>query len=77
MEISKQVEEYQESYDGVTAEDKLLERGFKRDFSDVPLSMVDHLYKLFKRRPRYIKRWIMSYIVILKWICFWQCVFVF
>ena len=52
-EIRKIVDEYQEVYDNVVAEDKLLDRAFKREFSDVPLSVADQLYKLFKRRPRY------------------------
>lgn len=34
------------------AEDKLLDRNFKRDFSDCE-PYVDQLYKLFKRRPRF------------------------
>ncbi|CAK8681425.1 cilia- and flagella-associated protein 43-like [Clavelina lepadiformis] len=51
-EIRKIVDEYQEVYDNVVAEDKLLDRAFKREFSDVPLSVADQLYKLFKRRPR-------------------------
>lgn len=46
------VDAYREVYDKVVAEDKMLDRSFKRDFSDIPLSLVDQLYKLFKRRPR-------------------------
>ena len=52
-EIRKKVEDYREFYDGVVAEDKMLDRAFKRDFSDIPLSLSDQLYKLFRRRPRY------------------------
>ena len=32
---------------------KLLDRGFRKEFMDVPGNVVDHLYKLYKRRPRY------------------------
>jgi len=53
-EVRHMVEEYREVYDSVVAEDKMLDRGFKRDFSDVPLSLTDQLYKLFKRRPRLV-----------------------
>jgi len=38
----------------VVAQNKMLERGFKRDFSDVPLSLTDQLYKLFKQTPRLV-----------------------
>ena len=51
-DIRKRVEDYREFYDGVVAEDKMLDRSFKRDFSDIPLSLSDQLYKLFRRRPR-------------------------
>uniref|UniRef100_A0A667Y847 Uncharacterized protein n=1 Tax=Myripristis murdjan TaxID=586833 RepID=A0A667Y847_9TELE len=31
---------------------KLLDKKFRKDFLDVPVHIVEHLYKLFKRRPR-------------------------
>ncbi|KAM3925380.1 cilia- and flagella-associated protein 43 [Leptodactylus fuscus] len=46
------VESFRESYDNLVAEDKLLDRGFKKEFSDVPAHLVDQLYKLYKKRPR-------------------------
>ncbi|XP_075712589.1 cilia- and flagella-associated protein 43 isoform X2 [Rhinoderma darwinii] len=46
------VESFRESYDDLVAEDKLLDRGFKKEFSDVPAHHVDQLYKLYKKRPR-------------------------
>lgn len=55
-EIRKAVDDYREVYDSAVAEDKMLDRAFKRDFSDVPLSLIDPLYKLFKRRPRIQKQ---------------------
>ncbi|KAK1791764.1 hypothetical protein P4O66_013741 [Electrophorus voltai] len=45
------VEAFQETYDNAVAEDKLLDKGFRKEFSDVP-GHVDQLYKLYKRRPR-------------------------
>lgn len=51
-DVRTSVDDYREQYDSVVAEDKMLDRAFRRDFSDVPLALVDHLYKLFKRRPR-------------------------
>ncbi|PIO25818.1 hypothetical protein AB205_0161410, partial [Aquarana catesbeiana] len=46
-----QVESFRESYDDLVAEDKLLDRGFKKEFPDVPAHHVDQLYRLYKRRP--------------------------
>uniref|UniRef100_A0A8C5N2I0 Cilia- and flagella-associated protein 43 n=1 Tax=Leptobrachium leishanense TaxID=445787 RepID=A0A8C5N2I0_9ANUR len=46
------VDEFKESYENLVAEDKLLDRGFKKEFSDIPVHHVDQLYKLYKRRPR-------------------------
>ncbi|KAG9490759.1 hypothetical protein GDO78_006209 [Eleutherodactylus coqui] len=50
--FSAAVESFRESYDDLVAEDKLLDRGFKKEFSDVSIHLVDQLYKLYKRRPR-------------------------
>ncbi|XP_076829896.1 cilia- and flagella-associated protein 43 isoform X2 [Brachyhypopomus gauderio] len=47
----KDVEAFQETYDSAVAEDKFLDKGFRKEFSDVP-GHVDQLYKLYKRRPR-------------------------
>ncbi|XP_040261533.1 cilia- and flagella-associated protein 43 isoform X2 [Bufo bufo] len=46
------VESFRESYDDLVAEDKLLDRGFKKEFSDVSAHLVDQLYKLYRKRPR-------------------------
>ncbi|XP_076982056.1 cilia- and flagella-associated protein 43 isoform X2 [Tamandua tetradactyla] len=43
---------YREHYDNLLAEDKVLDRSFKKEFSEIPSQQVDILYKLFKRRPR-------------------------
>nr|XP_020017388.1 cilia- and flagella-associated protein 43 [Castor canadensis] len=47
---------YKEQYDNLLAEDKVLDRSFKKEFSDIPSHQVDILYKLFKRRPRVHKQ---------------------
>lgn len=47
----RKIKECREQYDHMLAEDKVLERDFKRDFSDCE-PFVDQLFKLFKRRPR-------------------------
>ena len=51
-EIEDMVESYQEICDGITAEDKMIDRAFKREFSDQPTAVVDQLYRHFKKRPR-------------------------
>ncbi|XP_042358212.1 cilia- and flagella-associated protein 43 [Plectropomus leopardus] len=54
-EVKKHEEElelFQETFDSLVAEDKVLDKEFRKEFFDVPSHVVDHLYKLFKRRPR-------------------------
>ncbi|XP_077604592.1 cilia- and flagella-associated protein 43 [Crocuta crocuta] len=51
---------YKEHYDNLLAEDKVLDRSFKKEFSEIPSHQVDILYKLFKRRPRIPKQKIHS-----------------
>ncbi|XP_034352806.1 cilia- and flagella-associated protein 43 isoform X1 [Arvicanthis niloticus] len=47
---------FKEHHDTVLAEDKILDRSFKKEFSDISGHQVDILYKLFKRRPRVSKQ---------------------
>nr|XP_025736883.1 cilia- and flagella-associated protein 43 [Callorhinus ursinus] len=47
---------YKEHYDNLLAEDKVLDRSFRKEFSEIPSHQVDILYKLFKRRPRIHKQ---------------------
>ncbi|XP_037015418.2 cilia- and flagella-associated protein 43 [Artibeus jamaicensis] len=47
---------YKEHYDNLLAEDKVLDRSFKKEFSEIPSHQVDILYRLFKRRPRIHKQ---------------------
>ncbi|KAM5321874.1 cilia- and flagella-associated protein 43 isoform 2-T2 [Glossophaga mutica] len=47
---------YKEHYDNLLAEDKILDRSFKKEFSEIPSHQVDMLYRLFKRRPRIHKQ---------------------
>ncbi|XP_041644785.1 cilia- and flagella-associated protein 43 [Cheilinus undulatus] len=48
----EEVELFHENYNTLLSEDKALDKEFRKEFFNVPGSMVDHLYKLFKRRPR-------------------------
>ncbi|XP_038127693.1 cilia- and flagella-associated protein 43-like [Cyprinodon tularosa] len=48
----EEVKQFQWEYDRIVAEDKVLDKQFRRDFADVPNNMVKQLYKLFKCRPK-------------------------
>nr|XP_060624330.1 cilia- and flagella-associated protein 43 [Anolis sagrei ordinatus] len=50
-----EVEAFREAYDILIAEDRLMERGFRKEFSDLHTHQIDQLFKLYKRRPRAYK----------------------
>ncbi|XP_076691131.1 cilia- and flagella-associated protein 43 [Callospermophilus lateralis] len=52
----EELDAFKEHYDNLMAEDKVLDRSFKKEFSEIPSHQVDLLYKLFKRRPRIHKQ---------------------
>ncbi|XP_072293479.1 cilia- and flagella-associated protein 43 [Eucyclogobius newberryi] len=52
VKCEDEVEQFRMIYDTKVAEDKDLDKEFRKEFSDVPSHFVDELYKLFKRRPR-------------------------
>ncbi|GFO10121.1 cilia- and flagella-associated protein 43-like isoform x2 [Plakobranchus ocellatus] len=54
-ETRKNVEHFRGEYDNLQAEDKYLDKAFRREFNDVSALLVDLLYKQFKRRPRILK----------------------
>lgn len=47
-------EEVREHYDMLAAEDKEMDKSFRKDFADCE-PYVDQLYKLFRKRPRWQK----------------------
>lgn len=51
-EAKREVDHFRDSYEIVLAEDKALDKAFKKEFSDQDVHTVEQLYKLFKRRPR-------------------------
>ena len=53
-ETRKNVENFRSEYDNLQAEDKYLDKAFRREFNDVSALQVDLLYKQFKRRPRLV-----------------------
>ncbi|CAG5125993.1 unnamed protein product, partial [Candidula unifasciata] len=52
VEAKKHLEHVRNEYDTLQAEDKYLDRSFKREFTDISAVLADALYKLFKKRPR-------------------------
>ena len=51
-EAKKLQEAMRDQYDIFTAEDKVMEKSFRKDFADCSSAMTDQLAKLYKRRPR-------------------------
>ena len=58
------VNQFKESYDNLVAEDKLMEKEFRKEFNDVPGYIVDQLFRLFKKRPKFV-------FLLLVLLCFW------
>ncbi|XP_036592449.1 cilia- and flagella-associated protein 43-like, partial [Trichosurus vulpecula] len=52
----EELDTYRDHYDGLLIEDKALERGFKKEFAELHIHLVDMLYKQYKRRPRLMKQ---------------------
>lgn len=51
-ESRKNYDNFRNAYELLQAEDKIIDKSFRREFGDVSALMVDQLYKQFKRRPR-------------------------
>ncbi len=53
QQIKKYVDIFKEEYEILSAEDKVQDKAFMREFSDVyPASTREHLLKLFKKRVK-------------------------
>ncbi|XP_022080756.1 cilia- and flagella-associated protein 43-like [Acanthaster planci] len=52
MKAKRMVDSYRDTYDIRVAEDKVLEKNFRKEFPDVHAVLVDQLFKLYRRRPR-------------------------
>lgn len=64
-ETKKNVERFRNEYDNLQAEDKYLDKAFRREFPDVSAVMIDALYKVFKKRPKFV---IILYIIFMYFI---------
>ena len=49
-----EVESFKETYEILTADDRTLDRTFRKEFPELDAHSIDTLYKLFKKRPRYV-----------------------
>ncbi|XP_043843874.1 LOW QUALITY PROTEIN: cilia- and flagella-associated protein 43-like [Dromiciops gliroides] len=52
----EELDTYRDYYDGFLVDDKILERGFKKEFAELHSHLTDTLYKIYKRRPRPLKQ---------------------
>ncbi|XP_033633066.1 cilia- and flagella-associated protein 43-like isoform X1 [Asterias rubens] len=52
LKAKRVVDSYRDTYDIRVAEDKVLEKNFRKEFPDVHAIYVDQLFKLYRRRPR-------------------------
>lgn len=51
-DAKRDVEAFRDMYETLIADDRTLDKMFRREFLDVDSYTVDVLYKLFKKRPR-------------------------
>lgn len=65
-EAKREVDQFRDSYEIVLAEDKALDKAFKKEFADQDMHTVEQLYKLFKRRPRWVGYGTVMQVVVLK-----------
>lgn len=58
-EIQEKILEFKTNYETLNTKDRLLDKQFKANFSEVaPIAVVDPAYKIFRRRPKYqIRAW--------------------
>lgn len=50
----REVEAFKETYESLMADDRTLDRQFRREFPELDSHSIDVLYKLFKKRPRLV-----------------------
>ena len=48
----RDVEAFRDSYETLVADDKTLDKMFRKEFSELDQHTIDVLYRLFKKRPR-------------------------
>ena len=48
----RQVDVFRDTYETLVADDRTLDKMFRKEFNDLEVHTIDVLYRLFKRRPR-------------------------
>jgi len=52
LNAKKHLDRFRNEYDNCVADDRAIDKGFKREFTDLSAQQVDQLYKQFRKRPR-------------------------
>jgi len=51
-DVRREVDQFKDNYEMLIADDKTLDKMFRKEFSELDTHTVDVLYRLFKKRPR-------------------------
>ena len=62
------VDDYRDTYDIRVAEDKVMEKNFRKEFPDVNAAIVDQLARVYRRRPRLV------FVCLFACLFFWHCI---
>jgi len=52
LQAKKQLDEFRVEYEMLQAEDRAIDKGFRREFAELSNVMADQLYKHFRKRPK-------------------------
>jgi len=52
VQARKQLEEFRLEYEMLQAEDRAMDKGFRKEFAELSNVMADQLYKHFRKRPK-------------------------
>jgi len=52
VQAKKQLEEFRVEYELLQADDRTIDKGFRKEFSELSTIMADALYKHFRKRPK-------------------------
>lgn len=52
VQSKKQLDEFRNEYENLVADDRAIDKGFRREFTDLSVQQSDQLYKHFRKRPR-------------------------
>ena len=70
-QAKKMVDDYRDTYDIRVAEDKVMEKNFRKEFPDVNAAIVDQLARVYRRRPRLVLFCFVVFCFVLFLFLFW------